>query len=74
MLRRTAVLTALLVLVWQTLASAHFHMLFPETPSAIAEKPVSFLFQFGHPFEHELFNTGPTRQLVMFAPDRQQPC
>jgi cobalt/nickel transport protein len=72
MLRRTVLLTALLALGWQTLASAHFHMLFPETPSAVAEKPVSFLFQFGHPFEHELFNTAFPEKLVMFAPDRQQ--
>jgi cobalt/nickel transport protein len=72
MFRRTARGAVFLALCWQAFATAHFHMLFPETASAVTGKPVSFVFQFGHPFEHELFETAVPEKVVMFSPDRQQ--
>ncbi len=58
--------------VWQAMAAAHFHMLFPDPPSTTTDKPVTFTFQWGHPFEHELFDAASPEKLVVVAPNRQQ--
>ncbi len=72
MFRRAALWTAVFALLWQSLAAAHFHMLFPESPSSTTDKPVTFVFQWGHPFEHEMFDTAKPEKLIMVSPDRQQ--
>ena len=72
MFRRAALWAAGFSLVWQGLAAAHFHMLFPETASTTTDKPVTFVFQWGHPFEHELFDTALPEKLIMVSPDRLQ--
>ena len=71
-IRRASVFAVCLALVWQELAAAHFHMLFPGWPSTSTEKSVSFRFQWGHPFEHELFDAVMPEKVVMVSPDRQQ--
>jgi cobalt/nickel transport protein len=50
-------------------APAHYSMLLPETASAKKGAPVTFLYQWGHPFEHELFDAPPPGFLAAFAPD-----
>lgn len=72
MFRKASTRAIGLALVWQTLAAAHFHMLFPQTPSTSADKPVAFVFQWGHPFEHELFDAAPPERVIIVGPDRQQ--
>ena len=37
-------------------ASAHFNMLLPQTTGAKKGSPVMLLYQWGHPFEHQLFD------------------
>src|SRR5260370_4784899 len=50
-------------------AGAHFAMLLPESASAPRNKPVAVLHQWGHPFEHQLFNAGKPSSVVVVAPD-----
>ncbi len=71
MFRRSVCFAALLVLCWEAVAPAHYHMLLPERASAVAGKPVSFVFQFGHPFEHELFDTVVPDKVIVNTPDRE---
>jgi cobalt/nickel transport protein len=72
MSRTVASCAVALALVWQTLALAHFHMLFPQMPSTATDKPVTLVFQWGHPFEHELFDADAPKQLLVKNPDGSQ--
>jgi uncharacterized GH25 family protein len=66
-IRPALVLTALVLLVRPL--PAHFHMLLPEPASAQRGKPVTILFQWGHPFEHQLFDAPAPQSVVVLAPD-----
>src|SRR5882757_4457106 len=70
--RKASASAIVLALVWQALAAAHFHMLFPQTPSTSTDKPMTFVFQWGHPYEHELFDAASPEKVIMVGPDRQQ--
>ena len=48
---------------------AHYHILLPDKPSAKSEEVVTFTYQFGHPFEHQLFDTQKPAELYVVAPD-----
>ena len=72
MFRKASIYAIFLALLWQSLAGAHFHMLFPGWPSISTEKSTSFVFQWGHPFEHELFDAALPEKVIMVSPDRQQ--
>jgi cobalt/nickel transport protein len=48
---------------------AHFHMLLPQTPSTKKGEAVAFTYQWGHPFEHQLFDAQPPSSLTVLAPD-----
>lgn len=50
-------------------ARAHYHMLLPQTPSAKLGKPVVIDYQWGHPFEHQLFDAPGPQRLTAVAPD-----
>src|SRR5436190_2782702 len=50
-------------------AHAHYHMLFPAAAAGEREKPVTFLIQWGHPFEHQLFDAQAPDKILVFAPD-----
>jgi len=50
-------------------ASAHFHMLLLSSPSAKKGEPVTLNCQWGHPFEHQLFDMPAPQSLVVLAPD-----
>jgi cobalt/nickel transport protein len=60
-----AVLAAILV----PAASAHYNMLLPEKASAAKGDTVQFLYQWGHPFEHELFDAPAPEGVTVIAPD-----
>src|SRR5436305_9938125 len=53
-------------------ARAHYNMLFPEKASAKRGEAVTVLYQWGHPFEHQLFDAPPPQSLVVFSPDGKQ--
>jgi cobalt/nickel transport protein len=50
-------------------AGAHYHMLFPTSASARKGEAVAFLYQWGHPFEHQLFEALAPQSLMVLAPD-----
>jgi cobalt/nickel transport protein len=50
-------------------ARAHYHMLLPSTASAKKDQEVTLTFQFGHPFEHQLFDARLPRTLLVVSPD-----
>jgi cobalt/nickel transport protein len=48
---------------------AHYNMLFPKTASVERGKEVTLTYQWGHPFEHELFDAPKPDSLVVLTPD-----
>jgi uncharacterized GH25 family protein len=51
-----------------TTSFAHYNMLFPDKPWAKKGEKVTFTYQFGHPFEHELFAAPKPVGLVVLLP------
>jgi cobalt/nickel transport protein len=50
-------------------AAAHYNMLVPQTASARKGQAVAAIYQWGHPFEHQLFDAPLPRNLFVIAPD-----
>jgi cobalt/nickel transport protein len=50
-------------------AHAHFTMLLPETAGAKKGDRVAFIYQWGHPFEHQLFDAPPPARVQVVGPD-----
>jgi uncharacterized GH25 family protein len=48
---------------------AHFNMLLPETSSVKKGNQVTLVYQWGHPFEHQLFDAPAPQSVFVFAPD-----
>jgi cobalt/nickel transport protein len=69
MLRLASLVLASIFLLVATTADAHYHILLPESASAQRGKPVAFVVQFGHPFEHELFDAAKPERLLALLPD-----
>ena len=44
-------------------------MLMPQSPSVKKGEDVVFTYQWGHPYEHELFDAPPPEEVVVLAPD-----
>jgi cobalt/nickel transport protein len=65
-------LSLLCLLAPVSLAQAHYTMLLPETPSAKKGVPVTLINQWGHPFEHQLFDAAPPTRFTVFAPDSKE--
>jgi cobalt/nickel transport protein len=60
---------ALITLVLASSAvQAHYQMLLPETPSAKRGPPVTVFYQWGHPFEHQLFEAPAPRAVFVIGP------
>jgi cobalt/nickel transport protein len=53
-------------------ALAHFSMLLPQAASAQRAQTVLVVFQWGHPFEHELFDAPPPQGAFVLTPDQRQ--
>src|SRR5262249_29727277 len=50
-------------------AGAHYNGLLPAAASAKKGEPVAFLYQWGHPFEHQMFEAPTPQSLKVLAPD-----
>jgi cobalt/nickel transport protein len=73
MRRLVVVLELLLCLLFPVSAvRGHYTMLLPKTPSAKKGVAVTLVYQWGHPFEHQLFDTAPAARLVVFSPDGKE--
>jgi cobalt/nickel transport protein len=59
----------LLVGVLAPAARPHFNILLPGAATARKGEAVTFLYRFGHPFEHELFDAPPPARVFALAPD-----
>ncbi|HZZ78941.1 MAG TPA: DUF4198 domain-containing protein [Gemmataceae bacterium] len=57
-----------LMLTAVSAANAHYNMLLPNKPWAEKGEKVTFTYQFGHPFEHELFDAPRPIALVVITP------
>src|SRR5579859_5509546 len=66
MTRFLAIFAVVMIL---TEARGHFTMLLPSTASGKKGEEVTILYQFGHPFEHQLFDAPPPARLVVLNPD-----
>jgi cobalt/nickel transport protein len=60
------------MLVGSSFAEAHYNMLLPERASAKKDAPVTFIYQWGHPFEQQLFDAPAPTRLAVFAPDGKE--
>lgn len=49
-------------------ACAHYNMLLPASASAKKGEAVTLTYQFGHPFEHQLFDAPRPKSLVVLSP------
>jgi cobalt/nickel transport protein len=58
----------LLLIGCSTTSSAHYNMLFPDKPWANKDEKVTLTYQFGHPFEHELFDAPKPVSVVVLRP------
>lgn len=47
-------------------------MLLPDTPWGKKGEPVTFIYQWGHPFEHQLFDALPPETALIVGPDAKQ--
>ncbi len=50
-------------------ATAHYNMLLPDKHSVKKGEEVTVTYQWGHPFEHQLFDAPKPEHLWLFAPD-----
>jgi cobalt/nickel transport protein len=62
-------LTAGLLLATGPAAVAHYQMLLPQTPSAKRGQEVAVVYQWGHPFEHQLFDAPAPKRVLVVGPD-----
>lgn len=69
-MKRIAIALSVLLLV--TIASdAHYNMLLPSKPWAEKGEKITFTYQFGHPFEHELFDAPEPKFVFAILPDNK---
>ncbi len=50
-------------------SGAHFNMLLPQKASAKKGEALTLTYQWGHPFEHQLFDAPHPQSLIVLAPD-----
>jgi cobalt/nickel transport protein len=54
---------------WATTSFAHYNMLIPDKAWTNKGEKVTFTYQFGHPFEHELFDAPQPLAVIVILPD-----
>jgi cobalt/nickel transport protein len=62
-------LALVLLTAWATTSFAHYNMLIPDKAWANKGEKVTFTYQFGHPFEHELFDAPQPLAVIVILPD-----
>jgi uncharacterized GH25 family protein len=68
-MRRLILLVFVSLFAFVSPSMAHYNMLLPDSWSAKKDEPVTFTYQWGHPFEHQLFDAPAPEQVVVVAPD-----
>jgi cobalt/nickel transport protein len=67
-MRNPLVPAAVLLAALTPAADAHYNMLLPSTASAKKGEAVTLTYQFGHPFEHQLFDAPRPESLIVLSP------
>src|SRR6266851_7704339 len=57
------------VLVGASSAAAHYNMLLPDKHSIKKGEEVTFTYQWGHPYEHQLFDAPKPAHVYVLSPD-----
>lgn len=65
-------LTVSLFSAYAAAASAHYPMLLSERAAVKKGEAVTFTYQWGHPFEHQLFDAAAPERVAVVAPDGKQ--
>jgi cobalt/nickel transport protein len=69
MAKSTRLVLFVVAAAWSTSpTAAHYNMLLPETASAKRGAAVTITYQWGHPFEHQLFNAPAPEKLFALSP------
>jgi cobalt/nickel transport protein len=68
---RRFLLAALVAVFAASTSTAHYNMLFPAAPAAKKGEDVVFVYQFGHPYEHELFDAPKPAKVNVLYPDSE---
>jgi nickel transport protein len=70
-MRRTprAPIAFALALLTATVGRGHFHMLLPGSPATERDREAAVLYQWGHPFEHQLFDAALPERALLVTPD-----
>lgn len=50
-------------------SSAHYHMLIPQSARTERDKPLSITLQWGHPFEHQIFDAARPESIIVMSAD-----
>ncbi len=66
---KNALCAAIMLALLASSALAHYNMLLPQAASAKKGEPVTFVYQWGHPFEHQLFDAPAPEAIVVLSPD-----
>jgi cobalt/nickel transport protein len=66
---RKLILIAVAFVAVPASTQAHYNMLIPKSASVERGKEVTLTYQWGHPFEHELFDAPKPDKLVVLTPD-----
>ncbi len=72
MQRQTVLLSIAAAAILVAPADAHFQMLLPASPSGGSEKEISITYQWGHPYEHQLFNAPKPQASYAVTPGGQR--
>ena len=62
-------IAVLLIFTTVSASHAHYNMLLPEAPFSNKGDKVTFVYQWGHPFEHELFDAPLPTSLIVLTPE-----
>jgi cobalt/nickel transport protein len=68
-MRRIGIALSMLLFA-NTASHGHYNMLLPDKPWAEKGEKVTFTYQFGHPFEHELFDAPEPKMIIAILPDQ----
>jgi hypothetical protein len=68
-MRRLILLVFVALFACVSPSAAHYNMLLPDNWSAKKDQAVTFTYQWGHPFEHQLFDAPAPEEAVVIAPD-----
>ena len=70
-MRRITRIAGMITLLFLSFSSvqAHYNMLLPQAASVKKDDVVTIVYQWGHPFEHQLFDAPAPQVVVVLAPD-----